>query len=156
MYASGLRRHILLAGAGLLGLSTSQAAPVTLPSPASLQEALARALEKRSPLVVLVSLEGCPFCKTARENYLAPLQTQQNLPVVQLDMRSRQVVQNFKGVQTTHDELIRSWGVKIAPTVLFFGRDGQELAERLVGAYIPDFYGSYLDERLKLARLTIF
>ena len=45
--------------------------------------------------------------------------------------------------------------IKVAPTVLFFGRAGVEIAERLVGGYIPDFYGAYLDERLRLARAVL-
>jgi len=42
--------------------------------------------------------------------------------------------------------------VSIAPTVLFFGRNGQEIADRMEGGYLPDFYAAYLDERLAQAR----
>ena len=103
----------------------------------------------------MVSLDGCPFCKISREHYLLPLREQQNIPIVQVNMRSREKIKDFKGVDTTHDQLIRSWGVKVAPTVLFFGPNGVELAERLSGAYIPDFYGTYLDERIQKANSQI-
>jgi thioredoxin-related protein len=132
-----------------------QAAGVTLPVPTSLPEELAAALKRGSPLLVMVSLEGCPFCKVARENYLAPLQRQSGLAMVQIDMRNRQMVQDFGGTSQTQDQLIRSWGIKVAPTVLFFGRGGAEVAERLVGGYIPDFYGAYLDDRLRTARAAV-
>ena len=56
------------------------------------------------------------------------------------------------GVVRTHDAQVRAWGVRMAPTVLFFGRGGIEVAERLVGAGMPDFYGAYLEERLTTAR----
>jgi hypothetical protein len=36
--------------------------------------------------------------------------------------------------------------------VLFFGAKGKEVAERLEGGYIPDFYGAYLEQRLQVAR----
>lgn len=39
--------------------------------------------------------------------------------------------------------------------MLFFGRGGVEVAERLTGGYIPDFYGAYLDERLAQARKAL-
>ncbi len=146
------RRQWLLVGAATGVVGRGHAAGVALPVPTSLPEALAAALKKGSPLVVMVSLEGCPFCKIARENYLAPLQHQLGLAIVQIDMRNRQMVQDFSGASQTQDQLIRSWGVKVAPTVLFFGRGGVEVAERLVGGYIPDFYGAYLDDRLRLAR----
>lgn len=129
--------------------------PATLPIATSLPEALAAALKQGDPLVVMVSFDGCPFCKVARENYLGPLRVQQGLPVVQIDMRSQRVITHFNGATLTHDELVRSWGVKVAPTVLFFGRHGAEIAERLVGGYIPDFYGAYLDERLRVARIKL-
>ena len=129
--------------------------PATLPTTASLSDELTQALKKGGPLVVMVSLDGCPFCKVARENYLGPLREQQGLHVVQVEMRSRHEITDFKGAALSQDELTRVWNIKVAPTVLFFGRGGVEVAERLVGGYIPDFYGAYLDERLRLARLAV-
>lgn len=149
------RRQWLWATVAASWVGAGQAAAQVLPKPASLPAALAGALQKGSPLVVMVSLEGCPFCKMARENYLAPLQGQSGLSIVQIDMRNQQMVQDFSGLSQTQDQLIRSWGIKIAPTVLFFGRDGVEVAERLVGGYIPDFYGAYLDDRLRTARAAV-
>ena len=45
--------------------------------------------------------------------------------------------------------------MRIAPTVLFFGRDAVELVPRLTGGYLPDFYGAYLDQRLETARKAL-
>ena len=149
------RRQWVLAGAASTLLGAAPARAASLPMVTSLPEALADALKKGSPLVVMVSLVGCPFCVIARDHYLAPLQGQQGLSIVQIDMRNRQLVQDFAGASKTQDELIRSWGVKVAPTVLFFGRGGVEVAERMVGAYIPDFYGAYMDDRLRAARAAV-
>jgi hypothetical protein len=150
------RRHLLLAGAALSASGWGRAAAsASLPLATSLADELAAALKQGNPLVVMASLARCPFCIVARDNYLAPMRAQQALPVVQVDMRSALGVKDFKGDALTHDQLVRRWGVKVAPTVLFFGPGGEEVAERLKGAYIPDFYGSYLDERLTLARAAI-
>ena len=62
---------------------------VLLPPAIALPEELALALATGSPLVVMVSLEGCPFCKIVRESYLVPMRQEQGLPVVQVDMRSQ-------------------------------------------------------------------
>jgi thioredoxin-related protein len=121
----------------------------------SLMDDLKKALAKRSPLIVMVSLEGCPYCQTVRESHLAPLVRREGLPVVQVDMRSKSPIKDFKGAVVSHDALIRAWGVRVAPTVLFFGPGGEEISERLVGGYIPDFYGAYLDDRLRLARMSL-
>lgn len=158
-----LRRRLLVVGAAsgmatilAAGLSHALAAePPLLPAAQSLPEELQAALRTGSPLVVMVSLDGCPFCKVARENYLAPMHRQDGLPVVQVDMRSARTLRDFAGATVTHDRMVRAWGVKIAPTVLFLGRGGVEVAERLTGGYIPDFYGAYLDERLVQARKAL-
>jgi thioredoxin-related protein len=146
---------VLLAGAAACACGASLATPATLAAAVSLPDELAQAQKKGGPLVVMVSLEGCPFCKVARENYLAPLREQQGLAVVQVDMRSSRMLKDFTGATRTHDELTRAWRIKVAPSVLFFGRGGAEIAERLVGGYLPDFYGAYLDERLRLARAAL-
>lgn len=130
-------------------------APALLPVARSLPDELARALAGGMPLVVMVSLAGCVFCKVARENFLAPARREQGLPVVQVDLRTAQPIRDLRGQLRTHDQLAREWGVQVTPTVLFFGRGGAEVAERLVGGYIPDFYGAYLAERVERARASL-
>ncbi len=138
-----------------LGWLASMGTAATLPVPESLQAALAAALKNRDPLVVLASLEGCPFCKVVRDSYLAPLHKESGLPVIQLDSGSRRAVLDLHGRASTHDALLRAWGIRVTPTVLFLGPAGAEVAPRLVGASIPDFYGAYLDERLRIARTRL-
>jgi thioredoxin-related protein len=152
---SPLRRSLLGAGATMLWPWRAQAAEVTLPAAQDLPAHLKAALQRHEPLVVMVSLPGCPFCKVVRESHLAPMQRERGLPVVQVDMQSRQSVRDFAGASSSHDRLIEAWRVRIAPTVLFFGRHGEEVVKRLVGGYLPDFYGSYLDERLEAARKVL-
>ena len=129
----------------------ARAAQASLPVTASLSESLQVALQRKQPLVVMVSLDGCPFCKVVRENYLIPLQ-REGLPVVQLNMRSAQPIVDFDGSPQTQDGMVRKWAVQLAPTVLFFGPQGKEVTGRLKGAYLADFYGAYLDEKLAQAR----
>lgn len=155
----GVRRRSLLALTGgavaSLAVPAAWSAGSTLPAPKSLADALAGALKAGQPLVVMVSLEGCPFCRVARDSYLAPMMRQEGVPVVQIDLRTSTTVRDFQQATMTHDALARAWGIKVAPTVLFFGPGGKEVAARLVGGYIPDFYGAYLDERMQTARAAI-
>jgi thioredoxin-related protein len=142
-----------LTGVMALALGRVQAAAVVqLPVSVSLPDELKAALALKRPLVVMVSLDGCPYCKMARQSFLGPMYQREGLQVVQVDMRSTRLSKDFTGVQATHDELIRRWSVKVAPTLLFFGPEGGEVASRMVGGYLPDFYGAYLDERLQTAQ----
>ena len=134
--------------------SSAKASSVTLPATESLAASLDHALRAKQPLVVMVSLHGCAFCKVVRENYLQPLRAS-GLHVVQVDMRDHRALVDFDGQSLTQDSWVRKQGIKIAPTVLFFGAQGREVATRLTGAYLPDFYGAYLDEQLMLARRVV-
>ncbi len=143
---------------GLTSLAVTLGLPVqaadkafVLPIAKNLSQELSQALVKHEPLIVIVSLDGCPFCKIARDNYLRSVQMEQKLKIVQLDMQKSTVVVDFQGRSTTHEQLIQSWAIKLAPTLLFFGKDGKELVERLVGGSSSDFYGAYLDERIAKA-----
>lgn len=142
------RRRLLLAslGAGFASLARATAA-ATLPTPASLAIELAAAERRGKALVVLVSLQGCPPCELVRQNYLAPLRSE-GQPVVEVDMLGAMALADFRGSVSTQRELTRAWGVHVAPTVLFFGAGGRELAPRLAGMAIPDFYGAYLQQRV--------
>ena len=149
------RRRLLAATVCAVLVGRVRAAPPLLPTAVSLSAELHQAVATGSPLLVMVSLEGCPFCRIARENYLSPMHDRQGLPVVQVDMRSKKLIKNFQGIIQTHDEWIRSMNVKVAPTILFFGRGGVEVVERMSGGYIPDFYGAYLDDRLRQAKVLL-
>ena len=153
-----LGRRRLLAGLGALaalGLAApARAAAKTLPPSRALPAELAQALASRQALVVMVSLHGCPWCKLVREHYLAPMHADEGLPVVQVDWGSAQATQAVDGTPITHGELARAWKIKLAPTVLFLGAGGREVAERLEGG-APDFYSAYLDQRLAQARQAV-
>lgn len=124
-----------------------------LPTPASLRGAAQAAAARGEPLVVMTTLKGCVYCELVRNHYLAPMRREGLLVAVQLDVQDRQSnLQGFAGDNTTPADQARAWKARFTPTVMFFGPDGQELAERLVGVAVPDFYGEYLEARLTEAR----
>jgi hypothetical protein len=70
-------------------------------------------------------------------------------------MRDPRALTDFDGTLLTQDAWVKKQGIKLAPTVLFYGAQGREVASRLKGAYLPDFYGAYLDEQLTQARKAV-
>jgi thioredoxin-related protein len=127
-----------------------------LPSPLSLRAAAQAAAAKGEPLALMTTLAGCPYCDLVRNHYLLPMRRAGQVQAVQLDIRDRRSnLQNFAGNTTTPAEQVAAWKARFAPTVLFFGPLGQELAERLVGVAVPDFYGEYLEARLTEARAKL-
>lgn len=125
-----------------------------LPLASALDQSLSQALRQGGPLVVMVSLDGCVFCRAVRESHLVPM-AREGLPVVQVDWRSARTLRDFSGQAATHDEMARRWSIRVAPTLLFFGPGGREVADRMDGSYLPDFYRGYLEARLEQARRAI-
>jgi len=158
------RRHFSAALAALAvpwvagfgpGLSAARAQDSTLPVPDSLPEVAAAAALLGEPLVLLISLAGCPYCELVRRHYLLPARAG-GLPAWQINMRDRQrVLTGFDGQASHAAEQIARWKIRLAPTVLFLNAKGEEVAERLRGIASVDFYGAYLDERLATARSKI-
>ncbi|HEY0878680.1 MAG TPA: thioredoxin fold domain-containing protein [Zeimonas sp.] len=106
-------------------------------------------------VVALFSLPGCPYCEVVRRNYLRPLEGQvRALRVVEYGIDDTRGFTDVSTETTLPDSaaaLAKSLGIRVAPTVVFLGKDGHELAERLVGYNSPDFYGAYLDRRIASA-----
>jgi hypothetical protein len=133
--------------------TTTASAPGHLPTPSSLRGAAQAAAARGEPLVVMTTLAGCPYCDLVRNHHLLPMRRDGLVHAVELDIRDRRSnLQGFAGENTTPAAQVTAWKARFAPTVLFFGPQGQELAERLVGMAVPDFYGEYLDARLREAR----
>jgi len=152
MRAWDASRRALIVLPGLLwGEQQLGAQVAALPPSRDLGSELASAVQRRQPLLVLVSLHACVYCERVRRSYLLPMLAQ-GQAVVQIDMHSQIGVRDFQSVATVHEEVVRRWRVQLAPTVLFFGPGGREVAERMEGTYQPDFYAAYLEDRLKQAR----
>ena len=127
-----------------------------LPVPASLPAAASAAARLGEPLVLLVTLPGCPYCELVRRSYLLPARRDAGLQAWQLDVGNRETpLLGFDGQPTTAALQVSAWKASFTPTVLFLGPQGQTLAERLVGVAAPDFYGAYLDDRLATARKAL-
>ena len=144
------RRELLLAALGAAAVAPARAAPPLLPAPSSLAAEAADAQGRGRALVVMFSLPGCPWCKLVRESYLVPLRAE-GQPVVEVDTTGAGALAGFDGAPTTGQQLSARLGIRVTPTVLFVGRGGRELAPRLPGVPLPDFYGAYLQERVDAA-----
>ncbi|MBP6405700.1 MAG: thioredoxin fold domain-containing protein [Proteobacteria bacterium] len=146
------RRHFSLGLAASAAATGAWARDSALPVPASLQVAGRDAAQKGEPLVLLVSLPGCPYCELVRRSYLLPMRAE-GLHAWQINVTDHlQPVRDFAGVPSSGAALARQWQATFTPTVLFFDARGNEIAKRLVGVAVPDFYGAYLDAELATAR----
>jgi hypothetical protein len=136
----------------LIGAPAAHTAPSALPPARDLAADGRAALKQGVPVIVLVSLGGCPQCEVVRRSHLLPLlaaRAEGAPPLVrQVELGGGAALIDFNGEKITHAEFARRHQVKIAPVVFFFDGNGKPAAEPLLGAMIPDFYGAYFDEAL--------
>jgi thioredoxin-related protein len=112
----------------------------------------ASAQRSNEPLVILLSLQGCPWCELLRRHYLAPMRSE-GLHAFQWDVQDRQQrIIDFQGQASSSWQLSQSYKYSTTPTVLFLNAQGQEIAPRIEGVASADFLGTMLDERLSAAR----
>lgn len=137
----------------------ANAAPKSLPSARDLVADAKISTTNHQPIVVLVSLPGCPHCELVRRSYLLPLLNESasiDAPIIrQIELKGENKMIDFAGKKITHAEFSRRFQVRLAPVVFFFGPNGTQLAEPLVGSMIPDFYGAYFDAALLKARAQL-
>lgn len=110
------------------------------------------------PVVVFYSSPSCPYCVRVRDEFLVALQRQAGGPgavIRRVDVDSDAMARDFRGQAVAHSQFARSHGVGMVPTLGFYGWDGTELAEPIVGLLTPDFYLAYVERAIAQARARL-
>lgn len=109
--------------------------------------------QRRVPLMIVFTLESCPYCAVAKRDYLFPMQTSGNLrdKVIarEMEIDSRETLKDFDGRLTTQAEFAGRYAVKRVPTVIVVDDQGAVLSGPLVGLLAADFYGLYLERAIE-------
>ena len=109
------------------------------------------------PLVVLYSRDDCSWCEKVRREHLGPLSRDPAAPAVirELHMDHTTTLADFAGHRITGADFAKQMQARFAPTVMFHGPDGAQLAESIVGFRLADFYGAYLERAIEEARTRL-
>lgn len=119
-----------------------------------------RLRERRIPLLVLYSQADCAWCERARREFLVPLANDpasaDRVLLRQIDLDRDAPLDDFAGRTTTHRAFAKAQHARFTPTLMFYGPDGRQLSEPIVGFRLADFYGEYIergiDEGIALLR----
>jgi thioredoxin-related protein len=114
--------------------------------------------QKKAPILVLFMSPYCPYCETALNNFLLPMQRnpeyQNKVILRQLDIYNKDKLIDFRGNTTTPLGFANQAKVWAVPTVILFDSEGREL-KNLTGLLTVDYYRFYLDEAIEQAIATI-
>lgn len=123
-----------------------------LPFPHDLVPTAQQAGRVGQPLVLMVSLPGCPWCELIRRNYLMPMAAE-GLPAYELLINDRNsMLRDFQAQRISAEVFSKQLNIRTTPTLLFLNARGLEIAPRIEGVASVDFVGAVLDERLNAAR----
>lgn len=124
-----------------------------LPPAVDLRSEADQAFRQGGPLIILFSRDDCKYCTTVKRDYLKPLANdprhRDRVVVRQINQDSAAALIDFRGAATTHARFADGEKIRLFPVVAFYGPDGKRLAAPIVGARLPDFYQSYLDDAIE-------
>lgn len=130
------------------------AAPELAPA-RDLQSAGRDAARGGQVVLLVYTLDDCPYCETAMSEYLIPLAAspayRPRVRVFEVKMDGEAPLTDFAGRRSTHRAFARAQGVQVAPTVHVFLPTGERAAEPVVGLTLIDFYGAYVDRAIDAA-----
>lgn len=112
------------------------------------------------PVVVFVSRDGCPYCRTLRESVLAPMYTagrfEQRALLLEINVDRKTPLIGFDGKPVLAKDFADQYKAHITPTLLFLDAQGNQLSTPRVGISNLDFYVYYLNRSIdeSLARLN--
>ena len=116
-------------------------------------------IQQGTPVVVFVSRDACPYCRTLRDNILKPMlvagKFEQRAILLELSLDSVDALVGFGKLQTTPKAFGDSYKATITPTLLFLDSEGNEIGKRIIGISNLELYGHYLQKSIDEALLTV-
>jgi len=128
------------------------AADNDLPLAVDLRAEAEQARQAGGPLIVVFSRPDCKYCETVKRDYLKPLAGNpryRDVMVRQINQDSDAPLTGFRGEMTTQARFASAEKITLVPVVAFYGPDGKRLVEPIVGARLPDFYQTYLEDSIE-------
>lgn len=111
------------------------------------------------PVVVFVSRDACPYCRTLRDQVLKPMLAADKFAhraiLVEVSLDRVDPIAGFENGQMTVSDFGELYRAEITPTLLFLDSEGREIGKRLIGISNLEFYGHYLQKSIDEALLAI-
>jgi thioredoxin-related protein len=111
------------------------------------------------PVIVFVSRDACPYCRSLRDKILMPMlaagKFEQRAILIEVSLDRDDPLTGFENNQLTAKDFARFYRAEITPTLLFLNSEGLEISKRIVGISNLELYGFYLQKSIDEAMLAI-
>ena len=126
--------------------------PVTVIEVQDLYQEGRTAAEKRLPILIMFSMQHCPYCELIREDFLKPMlrsgDYENKVIIREIHSDSYASMRDFDGKDISVDALAHRYRASLSPTVVFLDHKGKELSKRMIGVTTVHYYGGYLDDAI--------
>ena len=111
------------------------------------------------PVIVFVSRDACPYCRTLRKTILDPMlaadKFENRAILVEVSLDRVEPLTGFANKDVTAKVFAERYRAEITPTLLFLDFEGREIGKRIVGISNLELYGYYLQKSIDQALLVI-
>jgi len=143
----------------LTGTQSLFAAGVEIPPVNNLSETGRFSQQQGIPVIVFVSRDACPYCRTLRNAILGPMlaadKFEHSAILVEVSLDRVDPFTGFENRQMTARAFGQSYRAEITPTLLFLDSEGREIGKRIIGISNLEFYGHYLQKSIDEALLAV-
>ena len=106
--------------------------------------------------ILYIAAETCSFCRTLDEEVMQALirsdAYKDKVVVRRLLIEDYFNLVDFDNKTVTADEFIQRYQIRATPTLLFLGKNGEEITDRLEGYRKNTFYWTYLDRAINASQ----
>ena len=128
-------------------------APV--PALTSFDEVAESARAQGVPILIEFSTPWCRYCDALEQQVLKPLilseQYHKRIIIKKLEVNTYSSITGFDGKRYRSDQISRSYGVDLYPTLVFFDARGREISRRIVGITVLDYVAEELEQAIDAA-----
>lgn len=140
-------------------LSTfSSAEDITLINATNLYKDRKIAKEKSLPILMMFSIDDCPYCEKVRNDILKPMiksgEYENKIIIRHLNTSKNLDIIDFNNKESSPQELASFYGVSFFPTIVLLNDKGQPLSGHVVGIANEDYYWYDLDITIATAVTT--
>lgn len=107
------------------------------------------ASEKQIPVLMMFSMDHCPYCLEVEEDYLKPMlrnsEYDSKVIIRKIRIDGNKFVRDFNGKEREPDEFSEDYNVSMVPTLVLVDSKGKRLAPSIIGIANAHYYSSELD-----------
>ena len=144
---------VLTLALGCLGFAEAQPPKQQVALISDWQVVSAKALDNNLPIVLLVEISGCRFCKIVKKEFINPLANSERFKdkVIfgRISLDPGQMIIDGDGVNIDTDEFCARYAAAFTPTMVFLDGAGKQLTKNLIGMSGRDYYAYYLEQRIE-------